>query len=61
MDKDRPEAGAPTRHPGDEARPGAPQTGEHMCPDCHGNGRRDGEPCQTCGGTGRVVRIVGDA
>jgi len=25
----------------------------------HGTGRRDGQPCQTCGGTGRVVEGIG--
>jgi DnaJ-class molecular chaperone len=57
----RAEMGRPSRHPGDEARPDSPQTGEQICPDCHGEGRRDGAACETCGGTGRVVRIVGDA
>ena len=51
----------PARNPGDEARPGSPQTAESICPDCNGEGRRDGGRCQTCGGTGRVVKIVGDA
>jgi DnaJ-class molecular chaperone len=50
-----------SRNPGDEARPGSPQTGEQICPDCRGSGRRGRKPCETCGGTGRVVRIVGDA
>ena len=54
-------SGGTPGHPGDEAPPGSPQTGEHICPDCHGEGRRDGEPCATCGGTGRIVGIVGDA
>jgi DnaJ-class molecular chaperone len=49
------------RHPGDEAQPGSPQTGEDICPNCHGTGRRDDETCDTCGGSGRVVRLIGDA
>ncbi len=49
------------RNPGDEARPGSPQTGEQICPDCQGSGQREQRPCEICGGTGRVVRIVGDA
>jgi DnaJ-class molecular chaperone len=53
--------GAAVRNPGDEAAPGAPQTGETTCPECHGTGRTQGEECRNCGGTGRVVRIVGDA
>jgi DnaJ-class molecular chaperone with C-terminal Zn finger domain len=51
----------PPRNPGDEASPGSPQTGEHLCPDCGGSGRLQGEPCRTCGGTGRIIAIVGDA
>lgn len=55
-----PASGA-TRNPGDQARPGAPQTGEVPCRDCGGTGLKDDRPCPTCGGTGRVVQIVGDA
>ncbi len=47
--------------PGDEARPGSPQSGENVCPDCSGSGRRDGKTCTTCAGTGRITAIVGDA
>ena len=57
----QPATGGPSGHPGDEAPPGSAQTGEHVCPDCRGEGRRDGGPCATCGGTGHVVAIVGDA
>jgi DnaJ-class molecular chaperone len=49
------------RHPGDEARPGSRQTGEHLCPSCGGSGRKAGAPCPACGGTGKVVAIAGDA
>jgi DnaJ-class molecular chaperone len=48
-------------NPGDEAAPGTPGTGEDVCPDCHGSGRRDGKPCATCGGTGRVIEGIGGA
>ncbi len=54
-------AGGQPRHPGDEARPGSPQTGEQICPDCQGTGRREGDACAACGGSGRIVVIVGDA
>ena len=54
-------AGQPTRSPGDEARPGSPQTGENICPDCGGSGSRNGAGCETCGGSGRITAIVGDA
>jgi DnaJ-class molecular chaperone len=47
--------------PGDEAPPGTAGTGEDVCPDCRGNGRRDGQICRTCAGTGRVVEGVGGA
>jgi hypothetical protein len=48
-------------NPGDEAPPGTPGTGEDICPDCHGSGRRDNRTCPTCGGTGKVVRGIGGA
>jgi hypothetical protein len=41
--------------PGDEARPGTPGTGEALCPDCAGSGRRDGRACPTCAGTGKIT------
>jgi hypothetical protein len=52
---------APKLHPGDDAAPGTPGTGEAYCPECHGRGRVDGVRCQTCGGTGKVTRAVGGA
>lgn len=48
-------------NPGDEAAPGTPGTGEAICPDCQGKGRRDGAPCPNCGGSGKVIRGVGGA
>ncbi|MBD0274158.1 MAG: hypothetical protein ICV73_19785 [Acetobacteraceae bacterium] len=56
-----PSQGAVIRNPGDEAAPGAPQTGEAICPECGGTGRVQSGECPNCGGTGRVVQIVGDA
>ena len=53
--------GGTIRNPGDEAAPGAPQTGEVACPECHGSGRVQGGACPNCGGTGQVTQIVGDA
>lgn len=53
--------GATIRNPGDEAAPGAPQTGETTCPECGGTGRVQSGECPSCGGTGQVVQIVGDA
>lgn len=50
------------RNPGDEAAPGSFQTGEATCPECHGSGKKDGQKiCSNCGGTGMIVKIVGDA
>jgi DnaJ-class molecular chaperone len=49
------------RNPGDEAVPGSFQTGEETCPECHGSGRKEGQACVNCGGTGMIVKIVGDA
>ena len=51
--KDRPEA------PGDEAEPGAPGSGEDICPVCRGTGTADGKECGNCRGTGRVVEGIG--
>jgi hypothetical protein len=49
-------------NPGDQAPPGSPQTGENVCRDCLGKGiRGDGSRCETCGGTGKVIELVGDA
>ena len=45
-------------NPGDQAAPGTPGTGENICPDCKGSGRIEAQPCQTCGGTGKVVEGV---
>jgi hypothetical protein len=49
------------RNPGDESAPGAPQTGEDICPECQGSGKQGQNACANCGGTGRVVKIIGDA
>jgi DnaJ-class molecular chaperone len=48
-----------TLHPGDEAAPGTPSTGENICPQCEGKGRIDGAPCPNCAGSGKVVRGIG--
>lgn len=48
-------------NPGDEQRNDVKQTGENLCWDCKGSGKRDGERCPTCGGSGKVVVTVGDA
>ena len=42
------------------AEPGD-QAGENTCPDCSGSGQVDGGACSTCGGSGTVVELVGDA
>jgi hypothetical protein len=44
-------------NPGDEAPPGTPGAGEHVCPECQGTGRRGRKRCQACGGTGRIVEV----
>lgn len=48
-------------HPGDDAPAGSPSTGEDICPDCGGSGQLDGQPCENCDGTGKVVRAIGGA
>ena len=47
--------------PGDEAPPGTPGTGEDICPECNGSGRKDGRRCTSCAGTGKVIRGIGGA
>jgi hypothetical protein len=50
----------PHRKPGDEAPPGTPGTGEDICQDCSGTGKRaDGSECPACEGTGRVIEGIG--
>ncbi|HYZ63334.1 MAG TPA: hypothetical protein VE650_12850 [Acetobacteraceae bacterium] len=51
----------PRLNPGDEAMPGTTGTGEDVCPDCHGSGTLNGAECETCGGSGKVVRAIGGA
>lgn len=53
--------GTPPTHPGDEAVPGTPGTGEAVCARCGGTGRIDEGPCPECGGTGKVIRGIGGA
>ena len=46
---------------GDEVAPGTAQSGENVCRRCKGTGRIEDEPCPDCGGSGKVVVLVGDA
>lgn len=55
------EIGSARQRPGDEAPAGTPGTGEGVCPDCGGSGRRAGRECPTCGGTGKVTVGIGGA
>ncbi len=59
MSENPDQMGHPDLAPGDVAAPGTPNAGEDLCPDCGGNGRRDGGDCPTCQGTGRVIEGVG--
>jgi hypothetical protein len=52
---------AGTLNPGDQAPAGVEGTGENHCRVYRGSGRRDGAPCPTCGGTGRVIEGIGGA
>jgi len=54
-------ADRPRPAPGDEAPPGTPGTGEDICPECAGSGRRDGRRCENCAGTGKIIRGIGGA
>ena len=47
--------------PGDEAAPGTPGTGEDLCPQCNGSGKRNGKRCENCAGTGKIIRGIGGA
>ncbi|MEA2758264.1 MAG: hypothetical protein QOH65_877 [Methylobacteriaceae bacterium] len=47
--------------PGDQVKPGTKQAAENTCGKCKGTGRIDDKPCPDCGGSGKVVEIVGDA
>jgi hypothetical protein len=48
-------------HPGDQAPPGTPGTGENICPKCGRTGALGGTNCEHCGGTGKVTEEVGGA
>ena len=48
-------------HPGDEAPPGTPGTGENICPVCSGKGTISGKTCDNCEGTGKVITGIGGA
>jgi hypothetical protein len=62
MANERAEKAEPAKpNPGDEALRGTPGTGEDVCPECHGTGRANGQPCRNCGGSGVVVRVIGGA
>ncbi len=47
--------------PGDEAPPGAPGTGENVCPRCNGTGKVDSKQCTECAGTGKITTGIGGA
>jgi hypothetical protein len=51
----------PPPAPGDEAAPGIPGTGEDICPECNGSGRKGANRCPNCEGTGKIVRGIGGA
>jgi DnaJ-class molecular chaperone len=53
------DAGRSQMHPGDEARPGTPGSGENICRTCKGSGEVNQKPCPDCGGTGKVVEGIG--
>jgi DnaJ-class molecular chaperone len=44
---------------GDEAPPDRSETAPNVCPACGGDGRKGGEECRECGGTGHVEEAVG--
>lgn len=58
-DEHRPGSSGNDTHPGDEAPPGTPGSGEDICRNCGGSGKREGKPCPTCDGTGRINEGIG--
>lgn len=49
-------------NPGDEVAPGTADSGEAVCPECHGTGKNGGDQaCESCGGTGKITQLIGDA
>lgn len=56
-----PSAASSGAKPGDEAPPGTPGTGDNTCRACAGTGRKDGQPCPECRGTGVVNAGIGGA
>jgi DnaJ-class molecular chaperone len=53
------DAGQSQMHPGDEARPGTPGSGENICRTCKGSGEVNQKPCPDCDGTGKVTEGIG--
>jgi RecJ-like exonuclease len=49
----------PEQAPGDEAPTDENSAGENTCPECDGTGERDGQPCENCGGSGKIVEAIG--
>jgi len=49
-------------NPGDEVPPGSPNSGETICPQCHGSGKlQDKGECPNCGGSGKIIQGIGGA
>ncbi|HEY8048868.1 MAG TPA: hypothetical protein VIE63_06810 [Ramlibacter sp.] len=59
--RSQPTEAARTMAPGDEAPPGTPNTGDDVCPDCGGSGKKAGGICPTCLGKGTVTVGIGGA
>lgn len=49
------------KNPGDQAPAGTPGTGENICSVCNGSGQINANPCDNCGGTGKVIEGIGGA
>jgi RecJ-like exonuclease len=49
----------PEMNPGDDAAEDTPGTGEDVCPVCRGRGVIGNQPCDNCGGTGKVTEGIG--
>jgi hypothetical protein len=48
-------------NPGDRVPPGTAGAGDNICPVCAGRGMTNGQACENCGGSGKVIEPVGGA
>ena len=60
MGTDRSEGGTTSEtNPGDEELPDEPDMRLSTCPNCGGTGHFASRPCETCGGSGKILKPIG--